>query len=184
MYSLLLSTVSSEGTKERTDRVMLTPWVKFLWESHRNILELLKNNNNLQMVYRDVAKDAFKFCLSYERRTEFRKLCDIVSGIATCVVYSNWQPHTLFLILYSFVTTWYKPKSTRNRITLSSSTSQRLFSVSWTFGLSSWRVLSRWTCGRKPLKRSRKFITFLVSAERSPSLDCWKTSTASKPRCT
>ena len=87
MYSLLLSTVSSEGTKERTDRVMLTPWVKFLWESHRNILELLKNNNNLQMVYRDVAKDAFKFCLSYERRTEFRKLCDIVSCMATCVGY-------------------------------------------------------------------------------------------------
>lgn len=76
----MLSTVSSEGTKERTDRVMLTPWVKFLWESHRNILELLKNNNYLQNVYRDVAKDAFKFCLSYERRTEFRKLCDIVSG--------------------------------------------------------------------------------------------------------
>ena len=87
MYSLLLSTVSSEGTKERTDRVMLTPWVKFLWESHRNILELLKNNNNLQAVYRDVAKDAFKFCLSYERRTEFRKLCDIVSGMSTCVGY-------------------------------------------------------------------------------------------------
>lgn len=86
VYSLLLSTVSSEGTKERTDRVMLTPWVKFLWESHRNILELLKNNNNLQVVYRDVAKDAFKFCLSYERRTEFRKLCDIVSGMDTCVV--------------------------------------------------------------------------------------------------
>lgn len=84
-HSLLLSTVSSEGTKERTDRVLLTPWVKFLWESHRNILELLKNNNNLQNVYRDVAKDAFKFCLSYERRTEFRKLCDIVSIMVQCV---------------------------------------------------------------------------------------------------
>ena len=89
LCSLLLSTVSSEGTKERTDRVMLTPWVKFLWESHRNILELLKNNNNLQAVYRDVAKDAFKFCLSYERRTEFRKLCDIVSGQTIVCVYGS-----------------------------------------------------------------------------------------------
>lgn len=77
--SLLLSTVSSEGEKERTDRVLLTPWVKFLWESYRNILELLKNNNTVQTVYADVAKDAFKFCLNYQRKTEFRKLCDIVS---------------------------------------------------------------------------------------------------------
>ena len=78
-FSLLLSTVSSEGEKERTDRVLLTPWVKFLWESYRNVLELLKNNNSVLTVYADVAKDAFKFCLRYQRKTEFRKLCDIVS---------------------------------------------------------------------------------------------------------
>lgn len=76
--SLLLSTVSGEGAKERTDRVLLTPWVKFLWESYRNMLELLKNNLVNLTVYSDVAKSAFKFCLNYQRRMEFRKLCDIV----------------------------------------------------------------------------------------------------------
>ena len=78
-HSLLLSTVSGEGAKERTDRVLLTPWVKFLWESYRNMLELLKNNLVNLNVYSDVAKSAFKFCLNYQRRMEFRKLCDIVS---------------------------------------------------------------------------------------------------------
>ncbi len=77
-FSLLLSTVSGEGAKERTDRVLLTPWVKFLWESYRNMLELLKNNLASLSVYADVAKKAFKFCLAYQRRTEYRKLCDIV----------------------------------------------------------------------------------------------------------
>ena len=74
-----MSTVSGEGAKERTDRVLLTPWVKFLWESYRNMLELLKNSLVNLTVYSDVAKSAFKFCLNYQRRMEFRKLCDIVS---------------------------------------------------------------------------------------------------------
>ncbi len=55
--SLLLSMVSGEGTKERTDRVVLTPWVKFLWESYRNMLELLKNNFTVLRIYADVAKE-------------------------------------------------------------------------------------------------------------------------------
>ena len=80
-HSLLLSTVSGEGAKERTDRVLLTPWVKFLWESYRNMLELLKNNLVNLTVYAEVAKKAFKFCLNYQRRMEFRKLCDIVSPV-------------------------------------------------------------------------------------------------------
>ena len=43
--------------RERSDRVLLAPWVKFLWESHRNMLELLKNNNTIEKVYADVAKE-------------------------------------------------------------------------------------------------------------------------------
>ena len=76
--SLLLSTVSGEGAKERTDRVLLTPWVKFLWESYRNMLELLKNNPTSLPVYTEVARKAFEFCINYQRRTEYRKLCEIV----------------------------------------------------------------------------------------------------------
>ena len=55
--SLLLNTVSDEDTQARTDRVMLTPWVKFLWESYRNILELTKNNQTFEKLYTEVAKE-------------------------------------------------------------------------------------------------------------------------------
>lgn len=88
-HSLLLSTVSGEGAKERTDRVLLTPWVKFLWESYRNMLELLKNNLVNLAVYTEVAKRAFKFCLNYQRRMEFRKLCDIVSFLSLLALWSE-----------------------------------------------------------------------------------------------
>nr|XP_037283857.1 eukaryotic translation initiation factor 3 subunit A-like [Rhipicephalus microplus] len=74
--SLLLSAVSSEDTQDRTDRVVLTPWVKFLWESYRQCLELLRNNSRVESLYHDIARQAFKFCLKYSRKTEFRKLCD------------------------------------------------------------------------------------------------------------
>ena len=56
LFSVLLSTVSGEDTQDRTDRIMLMPWVKFLWESFRNVLELLKNNRQLEAIYVHVAK--------------------------------------------------------------------------------------------------------------------------------
>lgn len=61
LASLLLNTVSDEDTQARTDRVMLTPWVKFLWESYRNILELTKNNQTFEKLYADVAKEGMTY---------------------------------------------------------------------------------------------------------------------------
>lgn len=55
IHSLLLSAVSGEDVQARTDRVVLIPWVKFLWESYRQCLDLLRNNNRLEGLYQDVA---------------------------------------------------------------------------------------------------------------------------------
>ncbi|KRX40110.1 Eukaryotic translation initiation factor 3 subunit A, partial [Trichinella murrelli] len=75
---LLLSTVTAEGTLDRTDRSVLSPWLRFLWESYRHSLELLRNNTQLETLYHRVARLAFQFCLKYQRRAEFRKLADIL----------------------------------------------------------------------------------------------------------
>ncbi|CAG5135673.1 unnamed protein product [Candidula unifasciata] len=74
--SLLLKAVSGEDLQDRTDRAILTPWVKFLWESYRQCLDLLRNNSRVERLYQDIAQQAFKFCLKYSRKTEFRKLCE------------------------------------------------------------------------------------------------------------
>ncbi|XP_057379990.1 eukaryotic translation initiation factor 3 subunit A-like [Daphnia carinata] len=74
--SILLSAVSGEDAQDRSDRVILTPWVKFLWESYRQCLELLRTNSRVEKLYHDTAQHAFKFCLKYARKTEFRKLCE------------------------------------------------------------------------------------------------------------
>lgn len=46
---LLLSYVSGEKGKDRSDRV--TPWFKFLWETYRTVLEILRNNSRLESLY-------------------------------------------------------------------------------------------------------------------------------------
>ncbi|XP_073238688.1 eukaryotic translation initiation factor 3 subunit A-like isoform X4 [Porites lutea] len=95
--SVLLSFVSGEDTQDRTDRVMLTPWVKFLWEAYRNVLELLRNNVRVEKLYHDTAQQAFKFCLKYSRRTEFRKLCDNLRNHLNNAIKHQGQPNAVNL---------------------------------------------------------------------------------------
>ncbi|GLI66197.1 hypothetical protein VaNZ11_009962 [Volvox africanus] len=75
---LMLSYVSGEKNKDRTDRELVTPWFRFLWESYRSVLEILRTNPKLEPLYAMTATKAFHFCLQYKRTTEFKRLCDIL----------------------------------------------------------------------------------------------------------
>ncbi|XP_071827297.1 eukaryotic translation initiation factor 3 subunit A-like [Apostichopus japonicus] len=94
---LLLSAVSGEDVQARTDRVVLIPWVKFLWESYRQCLDLLRNNNRLEGLYQDVAHGAFRFCQKYQRKTEFRKLCDNLRNHLALIQKHQNQPLSINL---------------------------------------------------------------------------------------
>lgn len=73
---LLMSAVCGEDAQDRSDRTILLPWVKFLWESYCQCLELLKVNSHCETLYHDIARMAFQFCLKYNRKMEFRKLTE------------------------------------------------------------------------------------------------------------
>ncbi|PKU82417.1 Eukaryotic translation initiation factor 3 subunit A [Dendrobium catenatum] len=75
---LMLSYVSGEKGKDRSDRELVTPWFKFLWETYRTVLEILRNNSKLEALYAMTAHRAFQFCKQYKRATEFRRLCEII----------------------------------------------------------------------------------------------------------
>ncbi|CAM0148586.1 unnamed protein product [Urochloa decumbens] len=75
---LMLSFVSGEKGKDRSDKEVVTPWFKFLWETYRTVLKILRNNSKLEALYAMTAHRAFQFCKQYKRTTEFRRLCEII----------------------------------------------------------------------------------------------------------
>ena len=77
--SLMMATVGGfADSKKRTDRQVVTPSLKFLWETYRSVLDVLRNNTKLDELYRDTCLRAFGFCQKYKRQVEFRRLCEIL----------------------------------------------------------------------------------------------------------
>ncbi|KAI1327912.1 hypothetical protein F5Y16DRAFT_370694 [Xylariaceae sp. FL0255] len=95
--SILLATVSGEQSRDRTERAVVTPWLKFLWEAYRTVLDILRNNARLELLYQSTAMQAFDFCLKYQRKTEFRRLCELLRNhVQTAAKYSS-QMHAINL---------------------------------------------------------------------------------------
>lgn len=95
--SILLSTVSGEQSRDRTDRAIVTPWLKFLWETYRTVLEILKNNARLEIMYQATALQAFQFCQRYARKTEFRRLCEVLRNHVQNAAKYQSQMHAINL---------------------------------------------------------------------------------------
>jgi translation initiation factor 3 subunit A len=95
--SILLGAVSGDQSKDRTDRALVTPWLKFLWESYRTSLETLKNNARLETIYQQVAQQAFRFCLKHQRKVEFRRLCETLRLHLSNVAKYSHQTHSINL---------------------------------------------------------------------------------------
>mmetsp|Transcript_13861 Transcript_13861/g.21854 ORF Transcript_13861/g.21854 Transcript_13861/m.21854 type:complete len:994 (+) Transcript_13861:149-3130(+) len=76
--AILLSTMSADPAKNQRDSLLVLPSLKFLWEIYRAVLDILRSNSKLEHVYHAASVGALKFCRVYQRRTEFRRLCDML----------------------------------------------------------------------------------------------------------
>ncbi len=73
---IMLSTMTDDGGRERTDREVVIPWLKCLWEAYRAVLDILKTNSKLENTYHNTCIKAFNFCKTYNRTLEFKRLCE------------------------------------------------------------------------------------------------------------
>ena len=76
--TLLLEAAGNTLTRERIDRQQVVPWMRFLWEVYRVVLDIVKTHNKLEACYHGMATKAFTFCMKYKRYMEFRRLCDML----------------------------------------------------------------------------------------------------------
>merc|ERR1712137_1324951 len=53
--SKILRSVSGDAFEERSDRAHIQPYIKFLWESFRAILDLVRNKPKLELTYFNTA---------------------------------------------------------------------------------------------------------------------------------
>ena len=76
--TLMLTSVTTEGDRERVERETLVPWLRFLHDAYRTVLDIVRNNNKLEHVYHNTCGRAYDFCIKYERKQEFRRICEFI----------------------------------------------------------------------------------------------------------
>ena len=76
--SITMRLVGGGAAAERETKSEVAPWLRYLWQSYRTVLDVLRNNAKLHELYQHTARNAFKFCLQYQRGSEFRRLCEIL----------------------------------------------------------------------------------------------------------
>jgi translation initiation factor 3 subunit A len=64
---------ATQTTVENSD---ISDALKFLWETYKISLDLLKHNGKMLNVYQNIVKHAFDFCKQYKRKNECRRLCE------------------------------------------------------------------------------------------------------------
>jgi translation initiation factor 3 subunit A len=94
----IMAKVSLDADAERLTRVMVKPWVIFLWESYRSSLELLRNNQSLHKVYHQITIAAYAFCQENSCHHEFKRLCDIVRRHYQNIQEVNAKPDSALLV--------------------------------------------------------------------------------------
>jgi len=95
--SIMMQFVNGENKQERADRQIVVPWVKYLWDCYRTILEVLRNNGKLIDLYHSTVRSGFKFCQKFSRHTEFRRLCETLRSHIVKIGQMQHQPNAVEL---------------------------------------------------------------------------------------
>ena len=76
--NLLISAFEEDQSVAGFNHEALTSWMRFTWEAYRSVLDLLRNNSQLEITYSGVVNRTMMFCLKHNRKNEFKRLADML----------------------------------------------------------------------------------------------------------
>jgi len=74
--TILLRAIQAQDTRQQSQDRDVHNHFRFLWETYKVILDVLKSNRGLEEVYHETARNVFEFCRINQRPQEFKKLCE------------------------------------------------------------------------------------------------------------
>jgi len=81
--AILLKAIQAHDTRQQSQDRDVHSHFRFLWDTYKVILDVLKSNVRLEEVYHETAQHALEFCRQNKRVAEFKKLIDSLR--------KNWQ---------------------------------------------------------------------------------------------
>eukprot|EP00762_Andalucia_godoyi_P003374 ANDGO_06553.mRNA.1 Eukaryotic translation initiation factor 3 subunit A len=72
----LIVSITGDVAKEKFFRETLNPVLKYVRDVYSVVLDVIKTNAPMWALYVDTVHRMFRFCTTYNRRTDFRKLCE------------------------------------------------------------------------------------------------------------
>lgn len=66
--------------EENNDSNSFQAMQKFMWETYKIILDIMKTNDKFLKDYAKTLENAFEFCRTHKKKNEFKRLCDSVRG--------------------------------------------------------------------------------------------------------
>ena len=96
-----VSSSSLVNQNHSTDTANTIKRLRFVWESYKFMLDILKNNNKFEDLFTKVSCALFDFCLQFDRKVEFKRLGDFLhSSLNSMLKSSNPHPTTSGKISY------------------------------------------------------------------------------------
>eukprot|EP00428_Durinskia_dybowskii_P000002 CAMPEP_0170292592 /NCGR_PEP_ID=MMETSP0116_2-20130129/46392_1 /TAXON_ID=400756 /ORGANISM="Durinskia baltica, Strain CSIRO CS-38" /LENGTH=900 /DNA_ID=CAMNT_0010544087 /DNA_START=104 /DNA_END=2803 /DNA_ORIENTATION=+ len=74
--TILLRAIQANDTRQQSQDRDVHMHFRFLWDTYKVVLDVLKSNVRLEEVYHETARHAFEFCRANQRPQEFKRLCD------------------------------------------------------------------------------------------------------------
>jgi len=101
----------------KTQKAIIRDSLKTLWNAYKTVIEVTAKNKKLEELNTQAIKDAYEFCQKYNRRTEFKRLCDGVRANLTAIINSmTFNPD--FAKVQQFALDLTQPETNDNQIEL------------------------------------------------------------------